>query len=58
MGNFWVDLVRLHYYLLLPICIIYAVFLVSQGIPQNFKPYDTAHTHREADDPGAQDRRE
>ncbi len=32
----------LHYYLLLPICIIYAVFLISQGIPQNFKPYDTA----------------
>ena len=42
VGNFWVDLVRIHYYLLLPICIIYALFLVSQGIPQNFKPYDTA----------------
>ena len=42
VGNFWVDLVRLHYYLLLPVCIIYAVFLLSQGIPQNFKPYDTA----------------
>ena len=42
VGNFWVDLVRLHYYLLLPICLIYALFLVQQGIPQNFKPYDTA----------------
>ncbi len=42
VGNFWVDLVRIHYYLLLPICLIYALFLVSQGIPQNFKPYDTA----------------
>ncbi len=42
VGNFWVDLVRIHYYLLLPICIIYALFLISQGIPQNFKPYDTA----------------
>jgi potassium-transporting ATPase potassium-binding subunit len=42
IGNFWVDLVRLTYYLLLPICIIYALFLVSQGIIQNFKPYDTA----------------
>src|SRR6516225_10001128 len=42
IGNFWVDLVRLIYYLLLPICIVYAVFLVAQGIPQNFKPYDTA----------------
>ena len=42
VGNFWVDLVRIHYYLLLPICVIYALFLVSQGTPQNFKPYDTA----------------
>ncbi|MBV9391584.1 MAG: potassium-transporting ATPase subunit KdpA, partial [Verrucomicrobia bacterium] len=42
IGNFWVDLVRINLYLLLPICIIYAVFLVAQGIPQNFKPYDTA----------------
>ncbi len=42
VGNFWVDLVRLHYYLLLPICLIYALFLVQQGIPQNFNPYDTA----------------
>src|ERR1700757_2371302 len=42
IGNFWVDLVRINYYLLLPICIIYAVFLVSQGVVQNFKPYDTA----------------
>src|SRR6266436_10113583 len=42
IGNFWVDLVRINYYLLLPISIIYAVFLVAQGIPQNFKPYDTA----------------
>ncbi len=42
IGNFWVDLVRIHYYLLLPICIFYAIFLISQGIPQNFKPYDSA----------------
>ncbi len=42
IGNFWVDLVRLHYYLLLPICIFYAVFLIWQGIPQNFRAYDTA----------------
>ncbi len=41
IGNFWVDMVRLIYYLLLPICVIYALFLVSQGIPQNFKAYDT-----------------
>jgi potassium-transporting ATPase potassium-binding subunit len=42
LGNFWVDLVRINYYLLLPISIVFAIFLVAQGIPQNFKPYDTA----------------
>jgi K+-transporting ATPase ATPase A chain len=42
IGNFWVDLVRLNLYLLLPICIVYALFLVSQGMIQNFKPYETA----------------
>jgi K+-transporting ATPase ATPase A chain len=43
LGNFWVDLTRIHYYLLLPICIVYALFLVAQGIPQNFRHYTTAH---------------
>ncbi len=42
LGNFWVDLVRTTYYLLLPLCMVFALFLVSQGIVQNFKPYDTA----------------
>ena len=42
LGNFWVDLVRVTYYLLLPICLVFAVFLVSQGIIQNFKPYTKA----------------
>jgi potassium-transporting ATPase potassium-binding subunit len=41
IGNFWVDLVRVNLYLLLPLCLIYAVFLVSQGMIQNFKTYDT-----------------
>jgi K+-transporting ATPase ATPase A chain len=41
IGNFWVDLVRLHLYLLIPICIVYSVVLVSQGMIQNFKPYTT-----------------
>ena len=41
IGNFWVDLTRVTYYLLLPICLIFAVVLVSQGMIQNFKPYDT-----------------
>jgi K+-transporting ATPase ATPase A chain len=43
IGNFWRDLVRLHLYLLLPICIVYALFLVSQGVIQNFNPYTTVN---------------
>jgi K+-transporting ATPase ATPase A chain len=43
VGNFWVDLVRIHLYVLLPICLIYAVFLVKQGMIQNFRPYTTAN---------------
>jgi len=42
IGNFWVDLVRINLYLLLPICFVYAVFLISQGMIQNFKPYEKA----------------
>ena len=42
VGNFWVDLVRIIYYLLLPICVIFAIFLISQGMIQNFKGYDAA----------------
>jgi K+-transporting ATPase ATPase A chain len=42
LGNFWVDLVRVTYYLLLPICTVFAVILVSQGMIQNFKPYTKA----------------
>ena len=42
IGNFWVDLVRVTYYLLIPICMVFAVFLVSQGMIQNFKSYTKA----------------
>jgi potassium-transporting ATPase potassium-binding subunit len=42
IGNFWVDLVRVTYYLLLPISLVFAVFLVSQGMVQNFRPYTKA----------------
>ena len=42
VGNFWVDLTRVSLYLLLPICLVYALFLVSQGMIQNFKSYETA----------------
>ncbi len=44
VGNFWVDLVRVTYYLLLPLSVVFAVLLVSQGTIQNFKPYVQAHT--------------
>ncbi|KFA91658.1 potassium-transporting ATPase subunit KdpA [Archangium violaceum] len=39
LGNFWVDLVRGTLYVLLPICTVYALFLVSQGVLQNLAPY-------------------
>ncbi len=42
LGNFWMDVVRGTLYVLLPISFIVAIFFVSQGAVQNFKPYDTA----------------
>ena len=45
VGNFWVDVVRITYYLLVPICIVFSLFLVSQGMIQNFKPYTVAKTY-------------
>src|ERR1700756_5128873 len=42
IGNFWVDLVRCSLWVLLPFCLIGAPVLVSQGVIQNLKPYDTA----------------
>ena len=42
IGNFWVDMTRSILWVLLPACIVYALLLVSQGVVQNFKPYDTA----------------
>ncbi|HKT40554.1 MAG TPA: potassium-transporting ATPase subunit KdpA, partial [Ktedonobacterales bacterium] len=39
LGNFWVDLTRCFLYILLPICFVYALFLVWQGVPQNFNAY-------------------
>jgi K+-transporting ATPase ATPase A chain len=43
VGNFWRDLVRLNLYLLIPVSIVYALFLVSQGTPDNFRPYSTVN---------------
>jgi K+-transporting ATPase ATPase A chain len=42
IGNFWVDLVRCTLWVLLPFCIAGALVLVSQGVVQNFRPYDRA----------------
>jgi len=42
IGNFWVDVTRTTLWVLLPACIVYAMLLVSQGVIQNFRPYDTA----------------
>ena len=42
IGNFWVDLTRCSLYVLLPLCIIGALAMVSQGVVQNFKPYTQA----------------
>jgi K+-transporting ATPase ATPase A chain len=41
IGNFWVDFTRANVYVLLPIASAGALFLVSQGVVQNFKPYDS-----------------
>jgi K+-transporting ATPase ATPase A chain len=41
IGNFWVDMTRSTLWILLPMCLVYSLVLVSQGVIQNFKPYDT-----------------
>ncbi len=41
IGNFWVDLVRCTLWVLLPFCLVGSLLLVSQGVVQNLKPYDT-----------------
>jgi K+-transporting ATPase ATPase A chain len=44
VGNFWVDVTRCTLYILLPICVPYALFLVWQGIPQTLGAYVDATT--------------
>ncbi len=44
IGNFWVDMTRATVYVLLPLCIVGALFLVSQGAIQNFHPYQKVKT--------------
>ena len=56
IGNFWVDFTRCILWVLLPACLVVALVFVSQGVIQNFRPYDTATllnpqtiSHTEAD---------
>jgi K+-transporting ATPase ATPase A chain len=44
VGNFWVDITRCALYILVPICVPFALFLVWQGIPQTLGPYVDATT--------------
>jgi potassium-transporting ATPase potassium-binding subunit len=44
LGNFWVDLYRSLVYILLPLTLVVAVILMSQGVPQTFQGHATAHT--------------
>jgi K+-transporting ATPase ATPase A chain len=44
VGSFWVDLTRCTLYVLLPLCVLYTLFLVSQGIPQTLGAYVDATT--------------
>ncbi|MGH8434912.1 MAG: potassium-transporting ATPase subunit KdpA [Pseudomonas sp.] len=49
LGNFWVDLTRGTLYGLLPLCLLLALFLVWQGVPQTFAEYVNAVTLQGAD---------
>jgi K+-transporting ATPase ATPase A chain len=44
IGNFWVDTTRCLLYVLGPACVVYALLLVAQGVPQNLHAYTQAHT--------------
>jgi K+-transporting ATPase ATPase A chain len=44
IGNFWVDITRCTLYILLPICVVFTLFLVWQGIPQTLGAYVNATT--------------
>lgn len=44
IGNFWVDVTRITTWLLLPLSLVFAIFLVGQGVVQNFDAYKTVTT--------------
>jgi len=41
LGNFWVDMTRAALWVLVPACVLFSFALISQGVPQNLRPYDT-----------------
>ncbi|HEX7422978.1 MAG TPA: potassium-transporting ATPase subunit KdpA [Terriglobales bacterium] len=41
IGNFWVDMTRATLWILLPLCVLFSFALISQGVVQNLRPYDT-----------------
>jgi K+-transporting ATPase ATPase A chain len=43
IGSYWVDVVRSTLYVLVPMCVVFALFLVSQGVVQTFAAYHTVH---------------
>jgi K+-transporting ATPase ATPase A chain len=43
LGNFWVDITRATLWILAPASVVFALILVSQGVVQNLRPYETAH---------------
>jgi len=44
LGNFWSDLIRAVFWVLLPVSLVGSLFLIAQGVPMNFRPYTVAHT--------------
>jgi len=57
LGNFWADLIRSINYVFLPICVVAALALVSQGVIQTLQPYQTeadGSLHRPGDQKGRQ----
>jgi K+-transporting ATPase ATPase A chain len=54
IGNFWVDLTRSTLYILLPLSLVLALALVSQGVVQTFSPYQTAVLLQPATDSSGQ----
>ena len=44
IGNFWADCTRITLYLLLPLCILYTVFLIASGVPQTLAATIDVHT--------------